>query len=55
MWPAQVAEIKTHCISIQATKFPIAKKWCLYIRLLTIKDTSGMNEDSPAFGQHLSI
>ena len=27
----------------------------VYIRLLTIKDTSGMNEDSPAFGQNLSI
>ena len=25
------------------------KKWCLYIRLLTITDTSGMNEDSPSF------
>ena len=27
----------------------LPKKWCLYIRLLTIKDTSGMNEDSPSF------
>ena len=26
-----------------------SKKWCLDIRLLTIKDTSGMNEDSPSF------
>ena len=27
----------------------------VYIRLLTIKDTSGMNVDSPAFGQNLSL
>ena len=26
-----------------------SQKWCLYIRLLTIKDTSSMNEDSPSF------
>ena len=30
-----------------------SKKWCLYIRLLTIKDTSGMNEDSPSFWTNL--
>ena len=26
-----------------------SQKNCVYIRLLTIKDTSGMNEDSPNF------
>ena len=31
----------THCVSIQATQFPITKM--VFIRLLTIKDTSGMN------------
>ena len=29
------------------------QKWCLHIRLLTIKDTSGMNEDSSSFWSKL--